>query len=556
MKHAARLLASVSALALSALPVAATEPPGRFSAGNVDWATIGTNTASFEYEVNVKNKGAKGDGVTDDGPAFAAAIAACPTAGGCAIFVPNACPNYYRIATGFTLPAHDGLLGEGEVNPNINQTTTCGAMLKNASGGPMITFPGSTSLTADVSVGEWLSHVVLDGGNLAHPVLYAPEQNPGRGTFGAALSHVAFQNAQGCFAAYNAWDWSGEALSFVNCGNIRSGVLQQTGDMYFFNSAQTYGGATTNSGRFNDIFLDTSPGHGRGIIGDSSGAGGPIEGMVFTNVHSGTQGQDSLYGCFNASHFEVFSEGSTSAYPIFNLFAPGGRGGCGGNRFDGSVLTSPGQWAIMAGEALDHFSGITIIASPSSGNPYIYVPPGGYFNTITGVKTWDTSCCNNTALLSDKGTGTTAYNNDGSDGLLSAGLERPSKLNGVLFQEEYSAAVGSTPYTATISCSNGQPITTLGTVVSRGKKVGNLAYAELAIAVTALGSCGGNLEVTLPFPAVNAPANLSGRDNNSGVLVAGSAAAGTSTLFITNASGALPIYNGASISLSGWYEWH
>ena len=269
--------------------------------------------------LNVRVYGAKGDGVTDDGPAFNAAIAACPASGGCEIFVPNACPNYYKIATGITLPAHVGLVGTANIDGNITNPISCGSLLMNASTGAMITLPGSSNLSAQTSDGQWWSHIAFDGGGLSYPVIAAVEQNPGRGSWAVAADHFMIAHGSPCLSIANSWDWSISDFSFIGCGSMPSATtMAQQAAIYIYNSAQTYGGASSNSLRFVNGFIDLST--ARGFVSDTSGAGGLDEFLKVSNVHAGPKGYETLYGCFTGSSFDIASEGNlSSSYAIFNL---------------------------------------------------------------------------------------------------------------------------------------------------------------------------------------------------------------------------------------------
>lgn len=73
---------------------------GKFKVGDgtTGWTALGYSTASTQGTVNVRDYGAKGDGTTDDSPAFTAALAAL-TAGGL-LFVPA---GRYRFASTVTI---------------------------------------------------------------------------------------------------------------------------------------------------------------------------------------------------------------------------------------------------------------------------------------------------------------------------------------------------------------------------------------------------------------------------------------------------------------------
>src|SRR5215467_15597304 len=64
--------------------------------GRATFSATKASTATESWELNVRDFGAVGDGVTNDGPAFQAALDALATAGGGTLFVPQ---GQYAITT-------------------------------------------------------------------------------------------------------------------------------------------------------------------------------------------------------------------------------------------------------------------------------------------------------------------------------------------------------------------------------------------------------------------------------------------------------------------------
>ena len=591
--------------------------------------------------INVKNPayagGAKGDGTTDDGPAFNAAIAACPASGGCTVFVPDVCPSYYKIVTGVTLPGHVRLLGEANIDANVTNPMTCGSLLINAGSGAMITLPGSATVTAQTSVGQSWSHIGFDGANLNFPVISAPEQNPGRGSWSVAADHFMIAHGRPCLSAQNSWDWSISDYSMVGCGNMPSATtMSQQAAIYTYNSAQTYAGAATNSWRLTNGFIDTT--HARALVSDSSGAGLANESFQVSNLHTGPQGYESLYGCFSGSSFDIFSEGAvtghatlqltpqlltatlnatvtsgvTTSFAITSLTGVGStpvtfgattvpvvgdsvydvttgyvfvgtvssyvggvvtinaaassggsigdalsinKGGCGGNSFANSVLTSASLYHIQDGDAVDNLSGITMYPQPTSGNAYVQITQFGYFNTLSNLKTEDGTCCDTVNVLSDPGapsTGTSLMDSDGAETLV-ANNERPQKYAGVIYQGELSTAKGMTTYSPAVTCGTGTA-TTLGAVTGRYKQVANLIFVEVVIPITTNGSCAVYLQVSLPANPTQY-AILAGQETQSTNTVDSAVVnAGSVYAFVRKYDGSYPGGTGTTVVFSGWYE--
>lgn len=79
------------------------------------------SSASFaaDVPVNVRSRGAKGDGATDDTAAFASAVEDCNAAGGCIFYVPR---GKYRTSGGFVFNVPVILRGDGATNGSISAT--------------------------------------------------------------------------------------------------------------------------------------------------------------------------------------------------------------------------------------------------------------------------------------------------------------------------------------------------------------------------------------------------------------------------------------------------
>lgn len=488
--------------------------------------------------------GAVGDNSTDDSAALQAAVNSCT--GICEIELPPA-TNCYRIASSVTWKYGVILKGTHIPNPNIDYIFTSGdSALCFASTG-QISLPGSSNLTANTSSAMGFINVLFNGGNLGQACIYAPELNPGRGSWGVTLFQDTFYHCQPAVYAETAWDWWIQSNSFIENGNAVSGSGAEVASLYFKNSAQSYAGANTNSIHVTNNFFDTTD--GRAIQSDCSGAGAEIN-LFFSVIdnHFGPQGYESIYGCFGSSIFSGNeSEGTTSGLRTLDLE---NTTGTGRNIIINNVLQSGGQYDVFDDNALDNIIGNTFIGSPSA-SAHIRLGSNSFVVTVNGNKSSDSSCCNTIPMVSDAGSGSSIFWNDGSDGVPS-GNEVPQKINGTPYQAQLSTAAGFTSYTPSVTCQSGT-ITTLGSVSGKYKIIGPITYFTATINITTNGSCATALKISLPSSATD---NIipTARENAGGLTATGIIGSGTNYVYLTKYDATYPGFSGSQFTITGWYK--
>lgn len=510
-------------------------------------ATLGPPSGGMPV-LNVIDYSAAGiditNGTTDAGPAFQAAINACNH---CIIVVPNtntrtgAPAVCYNIVTPVTGHGHMTIQGTTNENAHLNGTDAGSSLCMGQSSAPMFTFPGETNLDGDVNVGWSFRRLRFDGKNVAQPIIYSPEANPGRGAWSAVIEENVFSKCNPCISAQNGWDWWVRNNSFNLTGNGST-----TAAIELFNSAQNYGGAGSNSWHITNNAFDTSV--GRAINFNSTGIGGADQFMVLTDNKFGPQGYESITGCLFLSIVANNEfEGTTTGLSTINLTGTnGGTTGCGRNRIVGNTLAGAGVYSINDGASLDLISS-NIFYIQGSGSAHINLTAASAINTVSNNKSNDGSCCNTFPMVNDLGSSNSIFGNDGSDGVVTRQFV-PEKLAGTQYyaplfsSNTYQIDGAWTTYTPTLSCLSGA----LSTASAFGayKRMGNTVFVTIAPTITAHGTCT-NLQATLPFTAFYA-GSISGTETGvTGKAVAGAFGGNSNVVLIR-------LYDGTTAALDGY----
>lgn len=492
------------------------------------------------------------DGMTDAGPAFQAAINACDH---CIIDVPNvitqpggitstaAC---YNIVTPLIGHGHMTLQGTTNENAHLNGLDAGSTLCMGQSAEPMFTFPGE-GIDGDNNVGWSFRHLRFDGKDVAKPIIYSPEINPGRGAWSAVIEENVFYKCRPCISAQNGWDWWIRNNAFNESGNG-----SDTAALKIFNSAQTYTGAGSNSWHIDNNFFDLLV--GKGIDLDSTGAGSAIQFFYLTSNKFGPKGYESITGClFLSTIANNQSEGSATGLSTFNLSGTNASTGCGRNRFMGNTFASPGVYSIVDAGALDIIESNTFYVQGSSGAHILLT---GAINTVANNKTNDVPCCNTFPLVSDMGSSNSIFHNDGLEGVVSQQFI-PEKLVGTqyyvpLFSNNTYQIDGNWPtYVPTLTCLTGGTPTT-ASALGYYKRIGNTVFVTVTANITTAGSCV-NLQATLPSTAYYSGTLFGKEIAVSGKAVVGFFNGNSNVVLIQDYAGSGTIANGYNFVISGQY---
>lgn len=492
---------------------------------------VRTTASKLQEQVSVKDFGAKGDGVTDDTAAFAAALAAAKR-----VFVPESSTAY--LVDNLGIPSGRTLFGAG--NGSVISPFTVGA-------GDVITLTSGTSnakicdLRFEVDPVTYSAKEVIGGTNNSNITLRDLHFDGG-GAYAINLSNQSqalIENIR-----IDGVGQSGILLfTAVQCQvnncivRMESGALAGV-DIYFGSLCKVSGCNVENAGVFgyhlvncnsctivdNTSWNTTREGINLQNSGGCSVVGNHVAWDGLVSIDFGI----SIYAETVASNYNLISNNT-----IINPYKSG-------ITVDGSLFPVVGTH-IVGNKILD-----CNIEDSASGSGVLLFGANVTKTSVVSNHIEDTI---NRLRYGVNAGGTSTLSVIKNNTVINASL-------GVVDQDNGQVALngaGAQTFVPTVVPGSGA-FTTLGAVTFSYYELEKMVFFRASVAITTNGTAGTTVIVTLPFVA-NGNHVVAGRETTAtGLMLQGSIVGGTSNCVITTNDAAYPGGSGNTLVVSGWYE--